>query len=694
MIKVNDPVEKHFRLQLKQKTALKKLGIVTIENLLYHLPHRYADLSTVSPIQNLKVGEYATVFGVVSGLKVSKTFNTKVATASANLADIHGNTIKLTWFNQPYLAKMLKNDTPVKVTGQVTSYKTHLTMVNPEIKHSPELPIDHHDSLFSSPNNSLSFGIPVYRESQGINSRWFYHSITKLLANKVHEQLTNPISLEIERKYSLPTLSTSMVWIHNPKKESDAVSARKRFAFQEIYLYQKEKHQSKLRYQQHFSYPIKVNRPALKKFMDSFPFSPTSAQKNVIKTVLEDIEKHHPMSRLLQGDVGSGKTFVASVVSEAIISQSPTGQDFGQLQVAYMAPTEVLAIQLFENFIEYFSKKNISIGLLTGSECRKFPSKVNPKGWTKISKTQLKKWVANGEIPILIGTHSLIYKTVKFPHLAMVIIDEEHRFGTKQRETLIQKDNRAPHVLSMSATPIPRTLALTIYGDLDISILDEYPPGRKPVITSLVHPSKREEVYEHIRSELQNGRQAYVICPRIDEPDEAKAKTQSQKSVASEVKKLSASIFPEHKVAGLHSKMSKEKKQKVMQDFYQQKIDILVSTSVIEVGVNVPNATLIIIEGAERFGLAQLHQLRGRVLRGTHQAFCYLFSDSKTEKTNHRLSALAGTASGFDLAEIDLSLRGSGDLAGIKQSGLSDLAMEALKNPRLVALAREAATKD
>ncbi|MBP9732725.1 MAG: hypothetical protein KBD29_04700, partial [Candidatus Magasanikbacteria bacterium] len=366
--------------------------------------------------------------------------------------------------------------------------------------------------------------------------------------------------------------------------------------------------------------------------------------------------------------------------------------------------------------------------LITGSGCRKFPSKVNPKGWTDISKNQLLEWVRNGEIAVLIGTHALIQKTVNFKNLAYVIIDEQHRFGTAQRAKLVKKagvdieriaieagknksnasqnknnqnqggqNNQtnqsvsAPHLLSMTATPIPRTLALTMYGDLDLTLLDEIPAGRKPIITELVLPDKRDEVYEKIRIELKAGRQMYVICPRIDEPDPDKEAAIIAKSVKEEAKRLKKSIFPEYEIGVMHGKMRPNEKDGVMADFKAGKINILCATSVVEVGVNVPNATVIIIEGAERFGLAQLHQLRGRVMRSTHQAYCYAFTETNSAKSIERLKALQSAKNGFDLAELDLAQRGAGQLSGSQQWGVSDIAMEALQNLKMVEAARNEA---
>ena len=407
--------------------------------------------------------------------------------------------------------------------------------------------------------------------------------------------------------------------------------------------------------------------------------------------ILGDFKKDYPMSRLLEGDVGSGKTAVAALTSYACIQTAPKENRFGQLQVTYMAPTEILANQHFKTFIETFSGLNIKIGLLTGSGCKKFPSKLNPAEATPIPKSQLLKWVANGEIPILIGTHALIQKNIKFKNLAYVIIDEQHRFGTAQRAALRKKDGILPHLLTMTATPIPRTLALTIYGDLDLTLLDQMPTGRKSVITEIVPTNKRQETYQKIKQEMKAGRQLYVICPRIAEPDPEKEQALNVKSVTEEAARLKKEVFPEYSIGILHSKLKKEEKEEVMKDFETGKIHILCATSVVEVGINVPNATTIVIEGAERFGLAQLHQLRGRVIRSAHQAYCYVFSDGKTQKSIQRLKALTTAKNGCELAELDLEQRGAGELSGKKQWGISDLGMEAIKNIKMVEAARNEA---
>jgi len=739
----NDPLEKHFRLIEPQKKALRKLGLKTVADLLYHFPTHYGDTSEMKNIGSLVQGETAVVFGKISGLKTSKGFRTKIPMADGMIEDDTGK-IKAVWFNQPYLAKMIAEGALVRAEGKVSQRRIknqelgikktegELYLSNPKIEVVSKLPTGVGDSLFGADGEAHSL-YPVYPESRGITSNWFYHAIQKafksgilnlpqksfsysaeyqndLNAGGKKNYLIDPIPKEILEKYHLPALKTAMVWIHAPLNQNDALSARKRFAFEEVFFIQLSRQLEKKKWQEHDAFIINKSDEEISKFTSRFPFEATSAQKKSIQDVLSDFKRGHAMSRLLEGDVGSGKTAVAATTAFATITTPPlkrpegsfgrsfpAGNDLaqrriaGNLQVGYMCPTEILATQHFESFIQYFKHLPIQIGLITSSGCRKFPSKVNPSGWTDISRSQLLKWTENGEIAVLIGTHSLISKSVKFKNLAYAIIDEQHRFGTAQRSKLVRKDNIAPHLLSMTATPIPRTLALTIYGDLDLSLLDEMPHGRKPIITEIVLPNKREETYEKVRAELKAGRQIYVICPRIDEPDPAKEMAILAKSVKEEAKRLKKSIFPEYEIEILHSKMKPDEKDEVMMAFKRHEIDILVATSVVEVGVNVENATTIIIEGAERFGLAQLHQLRGRVIRSNHQAYCYVFAETKTQKTVDRLKAFKTAKNGFELAEYDLQFRGAGELSGLKQWGITDIGMEALKNLKMVEAARNEA---
>ncbi len=694
---LSDKLIEKFRLSDIEKKALHRLGLFSISDLLQYFPIRYSDISEIKNIDELTAGENATIYGEINKLKSKKAFKSKMPMAEGEVEDLTGK-IKIIWFNQAYLAKMIKNGEKVKLTGKIVESKSGIYLSNPEFERVPDMPIDKHDSLFANQKESGT-AFPVYRETKGITSRWIYHAILKIINDKTLENIIDYIPKEILEKYNLPTLRTALIWMHTPKKIEDAKSARKRFAFEEVFFIQLSRQRDKKEYQKNKSYKIAHSQKDIQNFINKFPFTPTESQTNSIQTILEDLGKNIPMSRLLEGDVGSGKTAVAATATYATIVQRPfdfaagKSQNFGNLQVGYMAPTEILASQHFESFIKYFTHTGIQIGLITGSGCKKFPSKTNPSEWTTISRAQLLKWVANGEIPILIGTHALIQKSVKFKDLALVIIDEQHRFGTAQRMKLTRKDNIVPHLLSMTATPIPRTLALTIYGDLDLSLLTEMPSGRKPIITEIITPDKRSETYEKIKGEMENGRQLYIICPRINEPDPEKEMTLNVKSAEAEAKRLKKEIFKNYEIGVLHSKMTKEKKEKIMQEFTENKIQILVATSVIEVGVNVPNATIIVIEGAERFGLAQLHQLRGRVIRSNHQAYCYVFADAKTQKTLDRLKALKTAKNGFELAELDLAQRGAGELGGTKQWGITDLGMEAIRNIKMVSAAREEAIK-
>ena len=694
-MKLSDTLASHFRIDVTHKKALARLRIETVTDLLYHLPARYEDISDVQSVGSLQKDQDTVVYGQLSGLKTRKAWKSKRPIAEGYVEDGSAK-MKIMWFNQPYIAKMYTDGMYVKLAGKVSGTEGKLYLSNPEVEKLDSLPIDRHDSIFQGTEQLDDTLYPVYRETKGITSKWIYHTILKCFEKDVLDTLIDPIPADILKKYNLPELATALVWIHSPKKAQHAESARKRFAFEEVFYIQVQNAQNRAAANAATTYSFKTSPSHVAEFTDRFPFTLTDSQDKSIKDILDNFGGNHAMSRLLEGDVGSGKTAVAATTAYAVAtSRPPEGLDkkieFGNLQVGYMAPTEILAKQHFESFIEYFQHLPINIGLITGSGCQKFPSKSDPSKPTKISKAQLLKWVKNGEIPILIGTHSLIYKSVEFKHLAYVIIDEQHRFGTNQRKQLAKKDARMPHLLSMTATPIPRTLALTIYGDLDITLLEEMPAGRKPIKTTIVGPGQQADMYAHVRSELAIGRQAYVICPRIDEPYPSKENALNMKSVIAEAKRLGDTEFNEYTIGILHGKMKPAEKDQVMADFNDHKYDVLVATSVVEVGVNVPNSTNIIIEGAERFGLSQLHQLRGRVVRGTHQPYCFAVTESKSEKTRDRLKALATAKNGFELAEHDLSFRGSGELYGGKQSGLSDLGMEAIRNLKLVEAARKEA---
>ena len=690
----SDALERHFtRLKSDQRKALRKLGIATIRDLLYHFPARYEAAGPAGTVSGIAPGADVTLVGTITKPETKKSWKSRRPMAEAWFEDSTGR-IKLRWFNQPYIAKTLHEGQVVKITGKVTGSSDKPYIANPDVDRSAVAPEDVHDSLFTEASGeSVETLYPVYPESQGISSLWFFHALRKVFEAHAHELLEDPIPADILERYKLPTLQTALVWVHAPRRIEDAQAARKRFAFEEIFALQLAVQERRKRIVEEKALPVSVDRNALASFVDSFPFPPTRAQTRAIDTIVADFEKAHPMLRLLEGDVGSGKTAVAAATAYLVATSTPPGRIAGTLQVAYLVPTEILAKQHFSTFVSYFKDHPIPIGLITGSECRVFPSKIPYEESAKISKAAFKKRVAEGTIPIIIGTHALIEKSVEFKHLAYAVIDEQHRFGTVHRQKLVTKDAVAPHLLSMSATPIPRTLALTIYGDLDLTLLDQMPLGRKPIKTEVLTKDKREDAYTRVRAELADGRQAYVICPRIDEPDPAKQLALQARSVKAEAARLAKDVFPDAAIGILHSKMKPSEKEEAMNDFASGAIDILVATSVVEVGVNVPNATVILIEGAERFGLSQLHQLRGRVIRSNHQAYCFALPESAGPSTKERMKAFKNAKDGFELAEYDLALRGAGELSGGKQWGVSDIAMEALKNIKMVEAARTEAAR-
>src|SRR3989344_3115724 len=671
---LDDALIKYFpKLTERQIGILNKFGLKTVRDLLWHFPSRYEGFAGRKAIADLVAGERDSVPARGIKTEAKKTFRKKIRIAQTLVSDGTGS-LKIVWFNQPYMANILKPDADYTFTGTVKGLpaqaggKNEFSMMNPVFE-SGEITAKDSGTL-----------IPIYPETRSLTSRWLRFAVKRVFAKLSDDALKELIPEEILKKYNLPSLKTALSEIHFPRELKWAEAARKRFAFEEIFIIQLVRQLYRRERDLHPSFLIKTSPAEIENFIKTFPFEFTSAQRKAVGHILEDFAKPKSMSRLLEGDVGSGKTAVAAAASFAAVKNG--------YQAAYMAPTEVLARQHFEEFIRRFGKMGIKLGLATSSEFLKYPSKAFAGKPTHIARVPLLKWLRSGEIQILIGTHSLIQEKVKFKNLALVIVDEQHRFGVNQRLKLTQKNSeKIPHLLSMTATPIPRTLALTIYGDLDLTLLDEMPAGRKNIITEIFAPEKRDHAYEHVRKEISSGRQAYVLCPRIEDTDNLMS------AVKKEYKALSENIFSEFKVAMLHGKMLPKEKEKIMKAFRAGEIQILVATSVIEVGVDVPNATVILIEGAERFGLAQLHQLRGRVMRSIHQPYCFLFTESGTGKTKARLKALLEAKSGFELSEYDLELRGAGELSGRQQWGITDVGMEALKNLKMVEAAREEARK-
>ncbi len=680
---LSTPIEKIARVGPFYQKKLKKLGIKTIGDLLYHFPHRYEDFSNLVPISQVKLGEKVCLQGQILEIENTRIWPRRMALTKAILKDNTG-TIKIIWFNQPYLINVLKEGDTVCLAGKILIGKAtkkspaELYLASPIYeKISPLQELTHVGRL-----------VPIYPETQRLSSRWLRYILKPLLI-QIKNQIQDYLPEEIIKKENFLPLKEALWQIHFPKTIELAKKSRGRFAFQEIFKIALFALRERIKLNKSKTIEVPLNLDIVKRFVASLPFKLTDGQKKSIWQILKDLEKNRPMNRLLQGDVGSGKTVVATV---AALNTVKAGY-----QVAFMAPTEILAKQHFQEVSRLLSKFNVNIALLTGKE-DKFSSKKIKNDFVEISRKKLLEKTADGELDILIGTHALIQDKVKFGKLALVILDEQHRFGVEQRARLCRNSREQtkltiPHLLSMTATPIPRTLALTIYGDLDISLMPELPKGRKKIITKVIPPSDRKKAYNFIRKEVKKRRRVFVICPRI-EPENKKSGTlflTETKTVKEEYQKLSEEIFPDLTIAMLHGKIRPKEKDKIMRDFKNGKSDILVSTSVVEVGIDVPEATVMMVEGAERFGLAQLHQFRGRVGRSKYQSYCFLFTESPSKKTKQRLKAILTAKDGFALARKDLEIRGPGDLSGIRQSGLPDLIMASLKDIFLVEKARNTA---
>ncbi len=670
----------------KFSAKLQKLNIRTVRDLLWHFPFRYEDYSRVLPIGELEVGQTATVQGRIHQLNTRRTWKKNLLITEAIIVDDTGG-IKAVWFNQPYINNVLREGGQYNFAGKVTGSKREVYLASPSYE----------------PLNKLGRGetkhtaglIPIYPETRGLTSKGLRYLVKPIL--KSVGAIEDFIPQEILRENKLPDLSVALRRIHFPLKLEDAEIAKKRFAFEDLFLLQLNNLKLKSQLSQKQAIPLKIEEQELANLIEQLPFKLTSSQKESLGEIISDLQNPHPMNRLLQGDVGSGKTVIAAV---AAIVAAKNGH-----QAVFMAPTEVLAGQHYRTITNIFDDFQEGIALLTANKAEVFYGR---NLGAKTSKAKLLKEAADGKIKIIIGTHAVIQKGVSFNRLALAIVDEQHRFGVAQRAMLATGEKKAapdsdllPHFLSMSATPIPRTLSLTVFGDLDLSTITELPAGRKEIITKVVDPKNRAKAYDFIREQIQKGRQAFVICPRIEPGavkegeilSEAKKKALELKSVKEEFEKLSKKIFPDLRVVMLHGKMKGKEKDQIMKEFQDHKHDILISTSVIEVGVDVPNATIMMIEGSDRFGLAQLYQFRGRVGRGEHQSFCLLFTDSDSANAQKRLNFLVKAKNGFELAEKDLQLRGPGQFLGESQAGLPDVAMDALKDIQLVKATRDAAKK-
>jgi ATP-dependent DNA helicase RecG len=674
----------------KEKELLVKLQIKTFDQLLYLFPFRYENIPDAKMIQDISVGDRVSLAGEIVDIESKQGYGSSIQYTKAILAD-ESEQVEAIWWNMPFIIKSLPIGTKVILTGEIVERKGKMFLNSPKIEKVKKLQINADGTLFEKPKDESL--IPVYRAGKNIKSNQIKNIIDKSLHSIEFKNLQSLVPDAVSKKLSLPTRSLALLYKHFPKNEEHVKIANKYLAFEEIFTLQIYRERERILRAEGVAYEIAHTSKYEKDILALLPFKLTKGQTKVLDEIYIDLAKNKPMQRLVEGDVGSGKTALALAAALLVLN---TKKKAKSLQVAYIAPTEILAQQHFATFIDILkTERHIGIALLTGSGARVWPSKIPGEDYAQAPKTRVKKLLADGRINIVIGTHTLMQKSIAFEQLALVIIDEQHRFGVRQRMALIEKSKASittpiPHLLSMSATPIPRTLALTIYGDLDLSILDELPPGRKRAITKVFTVADREQIYEQIRKEIkENKKQCYIIAPRINESDdESKVKTKT--SVVEEYKKLSET-FKDFNIAILHGKQNKTEKQTVLEKFYAGKIDILIATSVVEVGVSVPNATLMIIENAEHFGLAQLHQLRGRVERSTYISYCYLATTSENEDSVKRLQALEKTSNGFELAEIDMMERGTGSLIGMRQSGMTDIGMEAIKNRKLVEIAKQEA---
>jgi ATP-dependent DNA helicase RecG len=605
---------------------LAPLNIHTIRDLFWHIPFRYEDYTNITSIAELQVGTEASVRGILTRMRSRRT-RRRMPITEGTLTDATG-TIQMTWFHQQ-LSKQFPRGSQVTISGTLEETTHGLQFINPYIA-----PITHEQLI-----------IPIYPTTKGVTSRWLYGIIKR----EIHrlDNIRDTLDPHIRSDYQLINLTQAIQTIHLPKDLTEIEQARKRLAFDELLAYHLAIKQRKIRHHKNTTTPIPHNTALLQTFISSLPFTLTTDQTNTISEILNDMNQPCPMNRLVQGDVGSGKTVVACA---AMLMASHANHT-----AILLTPTDILAQQHEKTINSLLKHHNISTALLTANN--------HHINGTKTTKEEIIAQTTKANINILIGTHALLYNLTSVPKLGLVVIDEQHRFGVKQRKHIHRITRTTPHLLSLSATPIPRTLALTLYGDLDISSIKQLPAHKKPITTFYIPKRKRTQCEQFVNDRITAGEQAFVVCPLIDESD-----ILGITSVTKKYEELTAR-FPKLSIAMLHGKLTPAEKQSIIKKFQTNTINILVSTTVIEVGIDIPNATIMIIDGAQRFGLAQLHQIRGRVGRGAKQSWCFLFADTISEKTKNRLSALIKSQSGFDIAEQDLRLRGQGDIIGLKQSG-------------------------
>lgn len=657
-------------ISTNQAAKFRRLGVETIHDLLYFFPRRHIDYSKRKTIAQLKIGEEQTVVATIWQAQVSSVGRRR--STEAIVGDETGN-MRVIWFNQPYLAKKLHTNSQLVLSGKVSLFKGIKVFQSPEYEPLTE-DLIHTGRL-----------VPIYSLTEGLSHR-VVRRLVKETVDLWAPRLSDFLPEEVRSRAQLLVLSKAINQAHYPENESLKDSARKRLAFDEMFLIQLGLLSRRREWRDGGkANSIKPDHQIVETFIGSLPFVLTRAQQRALKQILADLAKVRPMSRLLQGEVGSGKTVVATAALLATVASGYQG--------AFMAPTEILAEQHFMNISALLARAGqeakidgslrsfsailpheITLALLTGS-------------MKKSEKERVHQSISEGKVGIVVGTHALIQQVVEFEKLGLAIVDEQHRFGVMQRSGLRQKGSN-PHLLVMTATPIPRSLALTLFGDLDLSVIDELPQGRRPITTKCLEPEERDRAYRFIRKEVHEGRQAFIICPLIEESEAI-----DTKAAITEYERLSSEVFPDLRLGLLHGRLKAADKEEVMRNFREGELDILVATSVVEVGIDVPNATVMLVEGADRFGLAQLHQFRGRVGRGEEASYCILVAENPTADGRDRLSVLEGSHDGFVLAEKDLKLRGPGEFFGTRQSGLPDLKMAKLSDMNLLELARGEAVR-
>ncbi len=671
------PVGKINKVGAVTAKKLKRLGIEKAGDLLYWFPFRYEDYRKILPIKDLADGVEATIRGRVEMIANRRSFRSRKNITEALVHDDSGS-IRVTWFNQPFIIKNIKAGEVIFLSGKIKSDMLGARLLSPMYEKETKKETTHTARL-----------VPIYPSTGGLTQKQIRYLISQVLP--IAESVKDWMPSEIIKRFSLIPISSALLGIHFPKNESELKKSTERLKFDELFLIQLRAQIARKKQKKEKAPAIVFHEQEIKKFVGSLPFALTVTQKISAWEILRDLEKNNPMNRLLSGDVGSGKTIVATISLLNVILSGYQG--------VLLAPTEILARQHFDTISGLLGDK-LKIALLTRSQYF-LAGHSSPRGDDTaelFSKKQIIEEISEGKVDIVIGTHALLSEKVRFKDIGLIIVDEQHRFGVNQRKAIKDKTKEiSAHYLSMTATPIPRSLALTIYGDLDLSIINEMPVGRKPIITRLVEPKNRAKAYEFIRGQIKNGRQAFVVCPLIEDTNETEnilpglSFNEEKKTVMKEYEKLVKEIFPDLVVGFIHGKLKPPEKELAMKKFKNNEINILISTSVVEVGVNIPNASVMMIEGAERFGMAQLHQFRGRVGRSIYQSYCLLFTESKSEKVSDRLQYFEKNIDGFKLAEKDLETRGPGEVYGIRQSGLMNLRLAKLTDQDIIKKSRQAA---